>query len=684
MADEKDQSLATLLTTEQRGELAILIANTTESMRNDIVKTFEVQDSPSISTEALPKSDNIELTSKTEASEGKDQQQSPTILSPEDQANTKRLRDRREAELSAPKVQELIRACLAYFDEWRDGVVLRVSEVLNSQSHAKESSDRTHPAKVEKQETEEDVPDKTLESIYSPEQTSLASLTHGERFTILNAILLLLLSLESYKAHSRTLLLHLASSLHISTEELTEMEKDVAHGLLTAAEHMSGDASTAAASKANESSRKWKVGLASVGGVALIGLTGGLAAPLVAAGVGGLMGSLGLGATAAAGYLGALAGNGLLVGGLFGAYGGRMTGRMMDAYAKEVQDFAFVPVREMSGKHRFGHGRAEEKRAEERAKERRRLRVTIGIAGWLTEETGVVSPWRVLGEGGEAFALRWELEALMALGNALQNFVTTAAWGYIKKEIIKRTVLAGLWSALMLPLAMLKISKLVDNPFSVAKARADKAGEVLADALISKAQGERPVSLVGYSLGGRVIYSCLLALAERKAFGLIDSVVVMGAPMPSETAEWRNLRSMVSGRFVNVYSENDYILAFLYRTSSVQLGIAGLQAVEGVPGVENVDVSKMVNGHLKYQHMVGPILSKIGWADIDEIELNRQEAILQQLADMDQRMQDAKEKEDEPDMQRREEEARELQSAQVGSLADWENEHRGPTNVMHQ
>ena len=684
MADEKDQSLATLLTTEQRGELAILIANTTESMRNDIVKTFEVQDSPSISTEALPKSDNIELTSKTEASEGKDQQQSPTILSPEDQANMKRLRDRREAELSAPKVQELIRACLAYFDEWRDGVVLRVSEVLNSQSHAKESSDRTHPAKVEKQETEEDVPDKTLESIYSPEQTSLASLTHGERFTILNAILLLLLSLESYKAHSRTLLLHLASSLHISTEELIEMEKDVAHGLLTAAEHMSGDASTAAASKANESSRKWKVGLASVGGVALIGLTGGLAAPLVAAGVGGLMGSLGLGATAAAGYLGALAGNGLLVGGLFGAYGGRMTGRMMDAYAKEVQDFAFVPVREMSGKHRFGHGRAEEKRAEERAKERRRLRVTIGIAGWLTEETGVVSPWRVLGEGGEAFALRWELEALMALGNALQNFVTTAAWGYIKKEIIKRTVLAGLWSALMLPLAMLKISKLVDNPFSVAKARADKAGEVLADALISKAQGERPVSLVGYSLGGRVIYSCLLALAERKAFGLIDSVVVMGAPMPSETAEWRNLRSMVSGRFVNVYSENDYILAFLYRTSSVQLGIAGLQAVEGVPGVENVDVSKMVNGHLKYQHMVGPILSKIGWADIDEIELNRQEAILQQLADMDQRMQDAKEKEDEPDMQRREEEARELQSAQVGSLADWENEHRGPTNVMHQ
>jgi hypothetical protein len=671
MADEKDQSLATLLTTEQRGELTILIATTTESMRNDIVKTFEVQDAPPESTEALSKPDTTELASKTEALNLQGQPQPSTILSPEDEANTKRLRDRREAEQSASKVQELTRACLAYFDEWRDSVVLRVGEVLNSQSHAKANNDTTHAAKVAKQDTEEaDIPDKTLESIYPPEQTSLASLPHSERFTILNAILLLLLSLESYKAHSRTLLLHLASSLHLSTNELTDM---------------SGDASTAAASKANESSRKWKVGLASVGGVALIGITGGLAAPLVAAGVGGLMGSLGLGATAAAGYLGALAGNGLLVGGLFGAYGGRMTGRMMDAYAKEVQDFAFVPVRGTAEKHRFGHGRAEEKRAEEGAKERRRLRVTIGIAGWLTEETGVVSPWRVLGEGGEAFALRWELEALMALGNALQNFVTTAAWGYIKKEIIKRTVLAGLWSALMLPLAMLKISKLVDNPFSVAKARADKAGEVLADALISKAQGERPVSLVGYSLGGRVIYSCLLALAEKKAFGLIDSVVVMGAPMPSDTTEWRNLRSMVSGRFVNVYSENDYILAFLYRTSSVQLGIAGLQAVEGVHGVENVNVSNMVNGHLKYQHMVGPILSRIGWADIDENELNRQEAILQQLAEAEKRKRAAgEEKDDEPDEQKLEEEARELEKAQTVQLPDQENVHHGPTNVLHE
>jgi hypothetical protein len=659
MPDEKDQSLATLLNTEQRGELTILIANTTESMRNDIVKTFQAQGAAPKSTEAPAKeADATKLESKTEAFdlEGRPQ---PTIkLSPEDEANTNGLHERRETELSAPKVQELKISCLAYFDEWRDSVLLRVGEVLNSQSHAKESKDRTHTEEAAKQGAEsKDIPGETLQSVYPLERTSLARLTHNERSMSLNAMLLLLLSLESYKAHSRTLLLHLASSLHITTHELTKMEKEVAHGLLTAAEHMSGDASTAAESKANESSRKWKVGLASVGGAALIGITGGLAAPLVAAGIGGVMSGIGLGATAAAGYLGALAGSGVLVGGLFGAYGGRMTGRMMDAYAKEVQDFSFVPVRGTVEKHRPGHGKSE-KRAEEAEKERRRLRVTIGVTGWLTEETGVVSPWRVLGEGGEAFALRWELQALISLGNALQNFVSTAAWGYIKKEIIKRTILAGLWSALMLPLAMLKISKLVDNPFSVAKSRADKAGEVLADALISKAQGERPVSLVGYSLGGRVIYSCLLALAERKAFGLIDSVVVMGAPMPSDAADWRTLRSVVSGRFVNVFSENDYILAFLYRTSSVQLGIAGIQAVEGVHGIESVNVGDMVNGHLKYQHMVGPILSKIGWADIDEAELGRQQAISQQLAEAEKREKNVANHEDEPNDEKPEEEER--------------------------
>ncbi|KAJ9619166.1 hypothetical protein H2203_008494 [Taxawa tesnikishii (nom. ined.)] len=289
-----------------------------------------------------------------------------------------------------------------------------------------------------------------------------------------------------------------------------------------------------------------------------------------------------------------------------------MTGKMMDQYAKEVEDFAFIPVRTYHKPRKI-------------EKEYRRLRVAVGISGWLTDKDEVVEPWRVIGIAMESFALRYELEALLNLGNSLTIMIKSAAWGYAKKEIIKRTVFASLTAALW-PLGLLKVSRIIDNPFSVAKARAEKAGVVLADAIINKAQGERPVTLIGYSLGARVIYICLKELAERKAFGLVESVVLLGAPTPSTPADWRMIRSVVTGRVVNVYSTSDYILGFMYRTSSIQYGVAGLQAIEGVKGVQNVDVSDLVTGHTSYRYLTGTILKKIGFEDVDTEALAKEEA----------------------------------------------------------
>lgn len=76
----------------------------------------------------------------------------------------------------------------------------------------------------------------------------------------------------------------------------------------------------------------------------------------------------------------------------------------------------------------------------------------------------------------------------MKLGTSLETFVKSYAWFVAKKEIIARTIFVSFMESLWL-LAVLKVSKVVDNPFSVAKAMADKAGLVLADALINKAQG---------------------------------------------------------------------------------------------------------------------------------------------------------------------------------------------------
>ncbi|KAI7045018.1 hypothetical protein KC352_g46276, partial [Hortaea werneckii] len=181
---------------------------------------------------------------------------------------------------------------------------------------------------------------------YPPIDNPLKEFAQEKRALILHSMLLLLLSLEHYQSYSRTLMLHLTTSLDLSIAFLAEDESKIARGLLAAAENMNADDETKKKAEENQSARKWKVGMATVAGAALIGVTGGLAAPLLAAGVGSVMGGLGLASTAAAGYLGTLAGSSVIVGGLFGAYGGRMTGQMMDQYAREVEDFAFVPVRE--------------------------------------------------------------------------------------------------------------------------------------------------------------------------------------------------------------------------------------------------------------------------------------------------------------------------------------------------
>jgi hypothetical protein len=271
---------------------------------------------------------------------------------------------------------------------------------------------------------------------------------------------------------------------------------------------------------------------------------------------------------------------------------------MVDQYAREVEDFRFIPLKDEWGTRPGDQND-------------RRLRVAVGINGWLSSKDDVTKPWRALGDDSETFALRYEMNSLMGLGKSLQDLVSSYAWNTVKTEILKRTVLATLWSALW-PAYLLSMASAVDNPFNLAKNRSEKAGEILADALINKVQGERPVTLIGYSLGARVIYSCLRSLAARRAFGLIDTVVFIGAPVPSNRQHWQMIRTVVSGKLFNVYSENDYLLAFLYRATSIQLGVAGLQEIKDIEGVENLNLSEEVQGHMRYAKLIAKILARCG------------------------------------------------------------------------
>ena len=74
---------------------------------------------------------------------------------------------------------------------------------------------------------------------------------------------------------------------------------------------------------------------------------------------------------------------------------------------------------------------------------------------------------------------------------------------------------AALVSAIAWPVALLSVASVLDNPWNVCIRRSQEVGHHLAEVLLARQQGQRPVTLLGFSLGARVIYHCLLHMAQR-------------------------------------------------------------------------------------------------------------------------------------------------------------------------
>jgi len=135
----------------------------------------------------------------------------------------------------------------------------------------------------------------------------------------------------------------------------------------------------------------------------------------------------------------------------------------------------------------------------------------------------------------------------------------------------------------------------------------------LADTLIGNYQENRPVTLIGYSLGARVIYYCLRELAEKNKYGIVEDVYIIGTPVMESIKDWEQCCSVVSGRFVNGYITHDWVLGFLYRASSGSFStVAGLAPIQ-VDRIENVCLDEIVNGHLDYRRKIPLILKKFGF-----------------------------------------------------------------------
>ncbi|KAK7860249.1 transmembrane and coiled-coil domain-containing protein 4 [Quercus suber] len=149
------------------------------------------------------------------------------------------------------------------------------------------------------------------------------------------------------------------------------------------------------------------------------------------------------------------------------------------------------------------------------------------------------------------------------------------------KQGAMMTVLSTLVAALALPATLITTSDLIDSKWAIAV--------------------DRLVTLIGFSLRARVIFKCLhcLANAEGDNAGLVERVVLLGAPVSIKDENWEEARKwsvvlelgsglqMVAVRFVNAYSTTDWTLGIIFRASLLSQGLAGIQPVD-VPGIENV------------------------------------------------------------------------------------------------
>ncbi|KRX78085.1 putative membrane protein -like protein [Trichinella sp. T6] len=409
---------------------------------------------------------------------------------------------------------------------------------------------------------------------------------------VLFDILILFIHKGNYDSRLRHLLILAADTLGITMEIFNECENALICTLEINSSKQAGDNNPSTSSKAEfrEKSKKWKralmIGFGGVVGGTLVGLTGGLATPLLAIGLATLSGSaaaLGLATTAGA----------AVVGSIFGVAGAGWTGYKLKRRCGALEEFTIEIL----------HYR------------RRSLHIALAVSGWITEDhlDSFKTPWRCLNASNEQYCLRYESKYLLEFGKAI-DYIFSVALSCAIQHSLMETAFAGVMSAVAWPVSLLGVASVIDNPWNVCIRRSQEVGEQLSQILLSRQHGYRPITLLGFSLGARVIYHCLLFMEKSGNFaGIVQNVILLGTPVGCSPCEWKKISQVVGGYIINGYCRSDWLLKFLYRTMNLQYFVAGLEPIENVsPRIQNKDLSLIVKSHSDYMNKLPEILNFIG------------------------------------------------------------------------
>lgn len=328
------------------------------------------------------------------------------------------------------------------------------------------------------------------------------------------------------------------------------------------------------------------------GGVAVVGLVatglGAAAAPAVGGAIGSLSGLSGAAASShglavvgggalAAGGGGMAAGTAAVAVGT-GALGGCGGGLLVNKYVSDVQGFGVE-------KHRRGSQRK-----------------LVFVSGFLTADGSQLGCWQPglkshFGDHGW-YEVTWESKRLRDLGKL-------ALGGGGRQVLLESLKVAAKKAAKSAPRKVGPLTVfhgmlgVAGNPWLVALKKAQQTGHLLADLLV-RVRKPAEYTFIGHSLGARVIYHMLEALASKGDTGraVIRDIHLLGAAVSSSSALWKGTASIVQGHLHNYYSRNDDVLRYMYRVGTLFSNEpAGRNPIRRVRGVANHDVTAHVDGH---------------------------------------------------------------------------------------
>jgi len=263
---------------------------------------------------------------------------------------------------------------------------------------------------------------------------------------------------------------------------------------------------------------------------------------------------------------------------------------------------------------------------------------------------------------GELYSVTWEPVFLLKLCRVVEVLFLEIG-NQVSKEVLKQTLIGGMVSAVAIPSALTTCTAVIDDPYQLISFRSEKAGVELAHCLLESDE-HRPVSLVGFSFGARVVFSCILELVRHQALweaqrlmskeveeqnvdekkraswmpnrmrkdpkkgeqqfqykrepaSIVEDVVLIGMPMLIDRKEWIACRELVGGRVINCYNKSDWILSYMIniRCWNGVSKTCGTHPIQEIEGVENYEVSHLASSHARYPLAVPHILHEIGYGE---------------------------------------------------------------------